>query len=439
MVFDSLSELVSHLNNVTFQDDPDILGFEVTGEITGYRPKPWNNIVFISFSLQEDIGKGKFLKLFCNTREDRCNFIGFDGSPKDGDKVTIRASLQYNRNISVLQADVFEIKNTGKGDLLLKFQEIKERLSKEGLFDEDRKTGLPVLPRRIGLITGADGTEGRRDFLDEIECRSPYYDIHIYSARMQGENCPPQIIAGLDYFESVSGDPDKRVDVIVITRGGGDKYTDFVCFNDETLARRVSACKIPVVCGVGHSSYETILDYVADVSVKTPTAAADAVIPIFDDEIAGIEALTSSMEQALTSRMRLSQGTIDSYKNHKAFAGGFIDSRKTYLAGLTTLLEKHNPSSELADRQRKLYEQKVKLEVFTGRLEMLKVEQEALALRLESVNPDNVLSRGYSYVESAEGDAIDSVSKVSAGQEVKIVFADGMANSTIIDTRRKEV
>ena len=161
MVFDSLSELVSHLNNVTFQDDPDILGFEVTGEITGYKTRPWNDIVFINFQLQEDIGKGKFLKLACNTREDRCRFTGFEGSPKDGDKVTVKASLQYNRNISILQADVFEMRNTGKGDLLLKFQEIKERLAKEGLFDEDWKKELPVLPRRIGLITGSDGTEGR--------------------------------------------------------------------------------------------------------------------------------------------------------------------------------------------------------------------------------------------------------------------------------------
>ena len=138
MVFDSLSELVSHLNNVTFQDDPDILGFEVTGEITGYKTRPWNDIVFINFQLQEDIGKGKFLKLACNTREDRCRFTGFEGSPKDGDKVTVKASLQYNRNISILQADVFEMRNTGKGDLLLKFQEIKDLFAAAGVENFER-------------------------------------------------------------------------------------------------------------------------------------------------------------------------------------------------------------------------------------------------------------------------------------------------------------
>ena len=179
MVFDSLSELVNHLNNVTFQDDPDILGFEVTGEVTGYRTREWNGIVFVNFQLQEDIGKGKFLKLTCNTKKGSCKFTGFDEDPKDGDKVTVKASLQYNKNISVLQANVFEIKNTGKGDLLLRFQEIKERLGKEGLFDEDRKIKIPRLPRRIGLITGASGTEGRTDFLDEIKCRSHYYNILI--------------------------------------------------------------------------------------------------------------------------------------------------------------------------------------------------------------------------------------------------------------------
>ena len=438
MVFDSLSELVNHLNNVTFQDDPDILGFEVTGEITGYRTRAWNDIVFVNFQLQEDIGKGKFLKLTCNTREDTCRLTGFEDAPKDGDKVTIKASLHYNRNISVLQANVYEMRNTGKGDLLLRFQEIKEKLSKEGLFDDDRKMELPVLPRRIGLITGAEGTEGRTDFLDEINCRSPYYDILIYNARMQGENCPPQIIAGLDYFEKHKDDPKASVDVIVITRGGGDKYTDFVCFNDEALARRVSACTIPVVCGVGHSSYETILDYVADLSVKTPTAAADAVIPVYEDEIAGLEAFVSSMDQALNSRLRISHNTIDGFKNHRAFAGGFIDSRKSCLARLSAALEKHNPSAELADRQNKLYEQKLKLEAFPEKIERSRIEKEALSARLESVNPENVLKRGYSYVESSGGDAVDSVSKIEKGQEVKIVFADGSAKSTIIDIERKD-
>ena len=163
MVFDSLSELVSHLNNVTFQDDPDILGFEVTGEITGYKTRPWNDIVFINFQLQEDIGKGKFLKLACNTREDRCRFTGFEGSPKDGDKVTVKASLQYNRNISILQADVFEMRNTGKGDLLLKFQEIKERLAKEGLFDaaDTWKACVRIFTRML------DKTEFRVDRIRE--------------------------------------------------------------------------------------------------------------------------------------------------------------------------------------------------------------------------------------------------------------------------------
>ena len=438
MVFASLSELVDHLNNVTFQDDPDILGFEVTGEIAGYGTRPWGSVVFVNFQLQEDIGKGKYLKLACNTREDNCRFIGFEGSPKDGDKVTVKASLQYNRNISRLQADVFEIKNTGKGDLLLKFQEIKERLGKEGLFDEERKKALPLLPRRIGLITGSAGTEGRTDFLDEIGCRSPYYDILIYNARMQGENCPPQIIAGLDWFESHKDAEESAVDVIVITRGGGDKYTDFICFNDEALARRVAACTIPVVCGVGHSSYETILDYVSDLSVKTPTAAADAVIPVFDEEKAGLEAFISSMQQAMTSRIRMSRNTIEGYKNHKAFAGGFADSRRSSLSQLASALEKHNPSAELSDRQRKLYEQKVKLGMFDSNLDRIKLEQSALTARLEAVNPENVLKRGYSYVESDRGDAIDSVTKIKTGQEVKIVFADGSAKSTIIEIDRKE-
>ena len=440
MVFDSLSDLVNHLNYVTFQDDEDIIDFEVTGEITGYRVNRWKpTVVFINFTLQQELRGGKYLKLSCNATESNCTFTGFDEEgPKDGDKVTIKASLQYSTGISVLQAVVSEVRNTGRGELLLRFLQMKERLAAEGLFDDARKKALPKLPRRIGLITSGAGTEGRTDFLDEIRCRTPYYDIHIYNARMQGENCPPQVIAGLDYFETHRDDPARHVDVIVITRGGGDKYTDFVCFNDEALARRVSACSIPVVCGVGHSSYETILDYVADVSVKTPTAAADAVVPDYDEQTAIIGNFASSMEQAMMSKMRIGHNTIEAFKSHRAFAGGFINDRKDYLARLADTVEKHNPSAELAERQRKLLEQRLKLDAYPERLDRLMLETENLTARLESVNPENVLKRGYSYVESSDGTALDSVYKVRPDQEVRLVFKDGSAKGRIIEVDRKE-
>ena len=433
MVFDSIAALVNHLNRTTFKNDPDLQGFEVTGEITGYRTNKWgNDVVYINFQLQEKGDKGRYLKLSCSTTESRCTMTGFDANgPQDGDKVTVKGTLEYSTGISVLQAKVYEIKNTGKGDLLLQLAQMKEKLSKEGLFDDDRKMPIPRLPRRIGLITSGEGTEGRTDFLHEINDRTPYYDILIYNAKMQGENCPPQIIAGLDWFEQHKDDADHAVDVIVITRGGGDKYSDFVCFNDEALARRVSACTIPIVSGVGHTSYETILDYVADVHVKTPTAAADAVVPIYKEECDGIDYYMSSIEQAMEKRLDISRSTIDGLKNHRAFAGGFIDTARNTVAGLKTTLEKHNPSAELADRQRKLFELKTNLEAFPDELEKKKMAQDILVTKLEAVNPENVLSRGYSYIESEDGTAIDSVKKIKEGQDVRIVFRDGTATSII--------
>ena len=438
MVFNTISDLVNHLNRTTFKNDPDLQGFEVTGEITGYRTTKWKEIVFINFQLQEKIDKDRYIKLSCNSTKSKCTFTGFDeNGPQDGDKVTVKGTLEYSTGISVLQAKVYEIKNTGKGDLLLQLAQMKEKLSKEGLFDDARKKPIPMLPRRIGLITSAEGTEGRTDFLHEIKDRTPYYDILIYNARMQGENCPPQIIAGLDWFEQHKDDPEHAVDVIVITRGGGDKYSDFVCFNDETLARRVSACTIPVVSGVGHTSYDTVLDYVADVQVKTPTAAADAVVPIYKKEREGIDFYKSSIEQAMDKRLDISRRTIDGIKNHRAFAGGFIDSRKNTIAGLKTVLEKHNPSAELAERQRRLFELKTSLEAFPGNLEKKKMAQDNIISMLEAVNPENVLKRGYSYIESDGGDAIDSVKKIKTGQNVRIVFQDGSASGTINDIDSK--
>ena len=136
--------------------------------------------------------------------------------------------------------------------------------------------------------------------------------------------------------------------------------------------------------------------------------------------------------------MRIAHNTIEAYKNHRAFAGGFINDRKEYLAGLTEIVEKHNPSAELAERQRKLLEQRLKLEAYPERLTRMKLELEGLDARLESVNPENVLKRGYSYVESADGNALDSVDKVKPDQEVRLVFRDGSARGKIIEVDRKE-
>ena len=153
MVFDSLSDLVNHLNYVTFQDDEDIIDFEVTGEITGYRVNRWKpTVVFINFTLQQELRGGKYLKLSCNATESNCTFTGFDEEgPKDGDKVTIKASLQYSTGISVLQAVVSEVRNTGRGELLLRFLQMKERLAAEGLFDMEEEGEEAKIINRDGL------------------------------------------------------------------------------------------------------------------------------------------------------------------------------------------------------------------------------------------------------------------------------------------------
>ena len=217
-----------------------------------------------------------------------------------------RISVYEPRGEYQLIIDYIEPK--GVGALQLAFEQLKTRLEKEGLFDLDRKKALPILPRRIGIVTSPTGA-AIRDMLRVIKRRHPKMQILIYPVPVQGAEAAPAIVEALRYFNS-----EGNVDVIIVGRGGGS-LEDLWAFNEETVARSIHASAIPIISAVGHETDYTIADFVADLRAPTPSAAAEMVV---ESEAAFLENL-SMMESSLRrSTTNAGAGTRDASRTNAA-------------------------------------------------------------------------------------------------------------------------
>jgi exodeoxyribonuclease VII large subunit len=306
-----------------------------------------------------------------------------------------------------LQMQVMTMKEAGKGDLHEQYKQLFEKLSKEGLFAPEHKKQLPVLPRRIGVVTSASGRV-ISDIVNTLRKRNPYFDLLLYPASVQGENCPPEITEGINYFNEK-----KNVDVIIVARGGGS-YEDLFGFNDESIARAVYACEIPVISAIGHEPDYTIIDYVADLRAATPTAAAEQVMASYDDQKNMVDNLALSLDIAVNQFLGAKRSNLDMLANHKA-----LHTPAFYAKQQLLVVDKYRSSMNTA---------------MEAKVTNLQSEQKAIMGRLESLNPTNVLKRGYSYVSNADGKAIESAASLKKGDVIGIVFADGTAEGTITDT-----
>src|ERR1700682_6149788 len=190
--------------------------------------------------------------------------------PEDGLKLIVRGSVSVYEPRGEYQIYVEHIEPSGVGALQLAFEQLKKRLEAEGLFDEARKKALPMLPRRIGVVTSPGGA-AVRDIIRILRRRFPNLHLIVYPVRVQGDGAAEDIVAALKYFNRK-----QLVDVILLARGGGS-IEDLWAFNEEAVARAIAACTIPIVSGVGHETDFTIADFVADVRAATPSAAAGIV------------------------------------------------------------------------------------------------------------------------------------------------------------------
>ena len=239
----------------------------VAGEICNYRPAQSGHVYFTLKDGEAQLGAVLFRRQAALLR----------WQPSDGAAVLLRGRLSVFEGRGQLQLIAETLEPRGAGALQLLFEQLKAKLRDEGLFDTERKRPLPAFPRRVGVVTSAQGAV-IRDIVTVCRRRHGCINLLVYPAAVQGEGAAAEIAAGIRYLNQATdrGDAERSVDLIVLARGGGSAE-DLAAFNDETLARAIAGSGLPVVSAVGHETDFTIADFVADLRAPTPSAAAELI------------------------------------------------------------------------------------------------------------------------------------------------------------------
>lgn len=322
---------------------------------------------------------------------------------KDGAAVICRGRVDVyeKRGEYQLITDMVEVK--GLGLLQLKFQMLKEKLFKEGLFLPEKKKSIPILPQRIGIVTSPAGA-AIRDMLKIIYGKFDNMAVEIYPVKVQGDDACFEIVDGIDYFNKSN-----EVDIIILGRGGGS-LEDLAPFNEEMVARAIYASKIPVITGVGHEIDFTIADFVADVRAPTPTAAADIAVRNKLEFLEMFENTKNALRQSMKKKIEKSKLML--YENVMELKGkkDIFTSYRMYLDELLNNLL-HGFSNYFKSQQTRL---------------------DNITQRLIDLNPEGILKRGYSItMKRGLGIIVTDASQVSPGEELSITLSSGRLEATV--------
>jgi len=329
---------------------------------------------------------------------------------KGGLEVIVTGRLDYYGGQGSLQFVVEKMEPVGIGALQLKFEQLKEKLKSEGLFDLSRKRKVKLLNWRIGIVTGRS-TAALQDMLKIFSTRFPLAELYLFHASVQGEKAPSEICEAIRVANAYSEKAEKPLEVLIIGRGGGS-YEDLFCFNDEALARAIAASKIPTVSAVGHEIDFTIADLVADKRAATPSHAAQETVPEAQTWFDRLEELSKNFERQMLDAIRDLQQKIDLLYNRIA---GSAPQKKL------------ESQKELLSQYQKRLEQLIK-----NTLERRNSQVARLASVLDALSPLKVLDRGYSIVADLKGKAVRSVKDVKSGDELKLRLTDGEISTLVI-------
>jgi exodeoxyribonuclease VII large subunit len=368
--------------------------------------------------------------------------------PRDGLAVLARGRLDVYEARGEYQLQVEMLEPQGLGALQLAFEQLKRKLTLEGLFAPDRKRALPRFPRRIGIVTSPRGA-AIGDMVQILSRRFPGLHIRLYPALVQGEGAVEEVCRGIDFFSRTGW-----ADLVIVGRGGGS-LEDLWTFNEEAVARAIAACSIPVVSAVGHETDVTIADFVADLRAPTPSAAAELVVPMRDDLFERIFDARAKSKQALRYRLamlerRLRQQGIERALNvlHRRVGRGLqrIDEQEFRLR------ERIRKAADARERARRLLETRLKRfdmqpRLATGRrrLETLTVASaqcirmnlthrrgrlDRLEAKLSQLSPLRILERGYAIVSNETGILKDSAA-APAGSQIHVRLAKGELDAMV--------
>ena len=370
---------------------------------------------------------------------------------KDGARVLARGRVSLYEARGEFQVVVEHLEEAGEGALRRRFEELKKKLLAEGLFDADRKQPLPRLPRRIGVITSPTGA-ALRDVLHVLRRRFPAVPVLVYPVAVQGEAAPREIVQALQL-----ADARRDCEVLILARGGGS-LEDLMAFNEESVARAIFACGIPVICGVGHETDVTIADFVADERAPTPSGAAERSVPDSAEYLRALSALERglalsirrkllSLRQSLAQseralghlspRARLLQHAqrLDELEQrlHRAVRAR-LDRARGRLANADVLLARSSPLRRIAQLRQRLEGAGRRLPVaMQRRLQSARERIEHSMRTLNAVSPLATLDRGYAIVTDQGSRVVTDTASLVAGSPIEARLARGSVRAVVTE------
>lgn len=388
-----VSEVNLYIKNV-LESVPELGEILIRGELSNYKIYPSGHHYF---TLKDSRGA-----LRCVMFKGAAAKLRF--RPENGMKVVAGGRISVFPRDGAYQLYCTSLSADGIGDLYVAFEQLKEKLGREGLFDPAHKKPLPVCPQRIAIITSSAGA-AVHDMIRILRQRYPIAKVLLLPVRVQGVEAPPEIAGAIRYANRW-----RLADVIITGRGGGS-IEDLWAFNDERVARAIYDSEIPVISAVGHEPDVTISDFVADCRASTPSNAAEIAVP---DQRELFHLLQGTSNRILRAELNL------------------LEKESRRLAGLADKRALKDPSAFLQDR--KLYLDFMQQKLAGTTRSLLEDDNRRfaqLAAKLDAMSPLKVLGRGYAMAQSMDGTVLKSVRQVNAGDRITVRLGEGALDCTV--------
>lgn len=429
-----------------FDADPHLREVHVKGEISNFKKHSSGHMYF---TLKDE--KARILAVMFTSYSRSLKFI-----PENGMKVIVTGEVSVYESSGQYQMYIKEMTPDGIGNLFLAYEQLKQKLDKEGLFSAQTKKQIPLFPTTIGVITSPTGA-AVRDVITTIKRRFPIAKILVFPALVQGENGAPSVVSAIKRANKMS-----EIDVLIVGRGGGS-IEELWVFNEESVARAIFDSDIPIISAVGHETDFTIADFVADLRAPTPTGAAELAVPHIDELMDKVLQRQTRLLRGMKEILRFGQGRLERLEKSYAFryprrlyeqkleqldilteslikgAGYLTTLKKNNQEILARRLQAKHPTQKLAEANKRW--DRVHHEMQQRMIKILTKKQHEYDLKigtLQALSPLKIMQRGYSLVYDGDGELVKSVKTIQPNEIIQIQLKDGSLRTKVEEIKKGE-
>jgi len=429
-----------------FDADPHLQDMYVKGEISNFKQHSSGHMYF---TLKDE--KARILAVMFSSFNKSIKF-----RPENGMKVLVKGDITVYEQSGQYQMYIKEMQPDGIGDLYLAFEQLKEKLLKQGLFSKEYKKPLPKYPHTVGVITSPTGA-AIRDILTTLKRRYPIANIMVIPALVQGEQGAASIVKAIE-----QANQSQEIDVLIVGRGGGS-IEELWSFNEEIVARAIFASRIPIISAVGHETDTTIADYVADLRAPTPTGAAELAVPHIDELIERVLTRQTRIIRKIKEKINVQAQRYDRLSKSYAFKypQRLYDQKVEQVDKSTELLQRAaqalflNRNEGYIRTKRRLERNNLNMLLQTSVLQQTKTEKalnrafanlllakkkehQRVNMALDALSPLKIMDRGYSLVYNEDDHLVKSTEQIRLNDNIKIKLVDGSITCEVLEIEGKD-